>query len=189
MRIRSYLLFLIPLFLLLAFTLLNLVISSGEEIKILEAIPQLDTESGSANVPVTEINLGIDNSFNINPGRLKFEFNSKWYGVQLREVGSGYSIFLIMNLDDGLTDYVSDEKIASSFTLNKDEIKEIDLDKDGKLDLTIELKDTFKDAGSIGFAHFFIKEYNIDKEERAIESIDLVESNNSTESTNSLTTE
>ncbi|MEK6909270.1 MAG: hypothetical protein AABX23_04430 [Nanoarchaeota archaeon] len=157
MKIKSFVLFFSLLFFLVIFIFLNSVNSSGEELDIVAVMPELSNSGfGGAAVPVSEIILGQDNSFNMKPGRLKFEFNGNWYGLQYKGVRKEGPTFIILDLEDGLNNYVDDEQIALSFILDEGNTYEIDLDKDGKEDITVELKGITADADSISSAEFSI---------------------------------
>lgn len=154
---------LVSIFFLAIFIFLNVVISSGEKVNPVDAFPEDSVSGGSGGyIEVTEINLQNDNTFDIEPGRVKFEFKDKWYGIQLEEVKDGTSEFLIINLDDGLTDDVSADKISGSFQLTKSGNEGIDLDNDGQEDIVVELNDLTEDINSIGKADFSIRKYKED---------------------------
>jgi len=146
------------IFLFALFVFLNSILSYGQELEVVEAVPESNSNSGGGgSIPIREINLEEENYFNMKPGRLKFEFNGLWYGVQLAGIKDGISEFLIINLDDGLNDYVSDDKVQSSFNIKSGEIKEVDLDEDGKADIFIELNGISESVDSVDSADFTVR--------------------------------
>ncbi len=97
-------------------------------------------QSGAA-VPVITIELTEQgNDYNITPRRLKFEFDGKLYAIQVRRVKQEYVNFLVMTLDMNKPNDITAYTLDESFSLISGEKKEIDIDKDGVMDIAIELK-------------------------------------------------
>lgn len=141
---------------------------------------------GGDAVPINTISLdeqGID--YDMKPGRLKFEFNGKPYAIQLRSVNEEYTKFHIMTLDINKPNDITAYALDDTFNLNSGDKREIDLDKDGKKDLVLKLKDikTKKEKkGSRRFADFSIKKINTKKSETLFninrnETIEVINSN------------
>ena len=158
MKARSFTLFFASLFFFSVFIFLNSVTSSGEELKVVEGKPESNSYGGGGgSIPIEQFDLKEDNSFSMKPGIMKFEFNGVWYLLQLRSVKMGVSEFIIANFEEIQTDYLLDDDIDRSFIMNIDEIKSIDLDKDGKNDIIIELNGISGSTDSIGSADFSIR--------------------------------
>jgi len=148
---------------------------------------------GGATVPITTIDLteqGTD--YSMKPGRLKFEFDGKLYAIQIRRVKQEYVDFLVMTLDMNKLDDITAYIIDNSFSLNPGEKKEIDIDKEGIKDISIELNAIISTGkyNSIRSANFSIKKINTKKSETilsneneniGINNMEVIGSNNITE--------
>lgn len=116
-----------------------------------------ETQGGVA-VPITTIELteqGKD--YSMKPGRLKFEFDGNLYAIQVRKVKQGYADFLIMTLDMNKPDDITAYTLDESFSLISGEKKEIDINKDGINDLSVELNKIiptgkYNSIRSVGFS-------------------------------------
>jgi hypothetical protein len=95
---------------------------------------------GGSSVPIVSVSITEQGeSFDMKPGRLKFEFGGEYYAVQLRKVKEGYADFIVLNLDKNKLDNVSAYSVKDSFKLDVSEEKGIDLDGDGVADILIGL--------------------------------------------------
>jgi len=151
--------FLIILFLLIVSIVTS--VTSKENGSMISYKAAIAGDSGVATVPITTTELTeVGNNYNIKPGRLKFEFDGKLYAIQLRRVKQGHVEFLIMTLDMNDLDDITAYSIDDSFSLRPNERKEIDIDKDGIEDISIELNDIIFTGkyNSVKSADFFIKE-------------------------------
>lgn len=124
---------------------------------------------GSGAVPITTIELtGQGNDYSMKPGRLKFEFDGNSYAIQLRRVKQQNAEFLVMTLDMDRPDDITAYTLDDSFNLTPGEKKEIDINKDGTKDMSIELNNIISTETSIGSADFSIKKINTEKSETII---------------------
>lgn len=120
--------------------------------------------AGGGAIPITTIEL-VDKGkdYNINPSRLKFEFNNESYAIQLRrvkqDVEEDYVEFIVMKLDKNNLDDVTAHTMDYSFKLVSGEKNEIDIDNDGTKDLFIKLKNI--DKKRYESAQFFIKKIKV----------------------------
>mgnify|MGYP001585620657 FL=1 len=114
---------------------------------------------GGGAVPLTTTNLAENNNYNMKPGRLKFEFDGKWYAVQLRRVKQDHVEFLVMTLDINRLDDITAYTIDNYFNLTSGERREIDINNDGSNDISIEL-DSIGKIDKIRSAAFSVKKIN-----------------------------
>ena len=119
------------------------------------------SSGGGATIPISTISLTEQgNTYDMTPGRLKFEFEKQWYAIQLRRVKEGYVDFVVMNLDENnLEDITAYEIIEDIFRLNLKESGRIDLNGDNAKDIIIELDEIIKGGryGTVRSADFSIK--------------------------------
>lgn len=121
-------------------------------------------EGGSA-VPITSISLTEQgNAYNMKPGRLTFEFNEQLYAIQIRRINSDSVDFLIMTLDMNKLEDITAYTLDDSFSLKSGEKREIDIDKNGVMDIVLELENTGK-IDKIKLASFSIQRINIKQSE------------------------
>lgn len=105
-------------------------------------------------------------NFGGTEGRLRFEFNNKWYAIQMQLTRIDHSEFLVMTLDRDKLDDVTAITIDENFNLKPGDTKEIDLDKDGTNDIFMELynienKDLGGKLGSRRLPNFYIKKIGV----------------------------
>jgi hypothetical protein len=116
---------------------------------------------GGSAVPVSNINLSDQKgNYNMKPGRLKFNFEGNVYAIQVRRVKENYVDFLILRLDGvNKEEDVTAYKLDNSFSLNLNQENKIDLNKDGILDISIELNDISLagESGNIKSADFSVE--------------------------------
>ncbi len=118
---------------------------------------------GGAAVPVNMIDLTEQgDNYVIKPSRLKFEFNEKLYAIQVRRVKQEYVWFLVMKLDMDKLNDITAYTLDDSFNLSIGERKEIDINKDGIKDISIELNNIISNVKSIRSADFSIKKIKIE---------------------------
>lgn len=149
----------------------------------------VSAEGGGGAVRISTIDLTEQgNDYSITPRRLIFEFNGEWDAIQLRRVKDGYASFIVMDLDEDNLDNITAYIIDDSFSLTPSEKKEIDIDKDGIKDISIELNDIISTGkyNSIRSASFSIKKINTKKIETSSENITIndikvISSNEATE--------
>jgi len=119
------------------------------------------SSGGGATIPISTISLTEQgNTYDMTPGRLKFEFEKQWYAIQLRRVKEGHVDFVVMNLDENnLEDITAYEIIEDIFRLNLKESGRIDLNGDNTKDIIIELDEIIKGGryGTVRSADFSIK--------------------------------
>lgn len=95
---------------------------------------------GGGTVPITTIKLTEQASnYNMKPGRLKFEFDEKFYAIQVRRVKQDYVEFLVMTLDMNKLDDITAYTLDDFFVLKPNEKKEIDLNKDGEIIVIVQI--------------------------------------------------
>jgi hypothetical protein len=116
---------------------------------------------GGSAVPVSNIDLSNQNgNYNMKPGRLKFDFEGNVYVIQVRRVKENYVDFLVLKLDNlDKEEDVTAYRLDDSFSLSSGQENEIDLNKDGIMDISIKLNgfSLAGKSGSIGSADFLIE--------------------------------
>jgi hypothetical protein len=106
---------------------------------------------GGSPVPVSDIDLSNQNgNYNMKPGRLKFDFEGNIYAIQIRRVKENYVDFLVLKLDSAdKEEDVTAYRLDNSFSLSPGQENEIDLNRDGIMDISIKLNG-FSLAGKSG---------------------------------------
>ncbi|MBS3083731.1 hypothetical protein J4423_02925 [Candidatus Pacearchaeota archaeon] len=97
--------------------------------------------SGGGIIAVTQIDLTEQelNYVDAKPSRLQFEFNGRFYAVQLKRIRQDKAEFIIINLDSDNLNDVTFNDVKSSFELELGKREEIDINEDGVDDMVINL--------------------------------------------------